>query len=269
MLLSVFSNVFKISVYKENTNLAIYWADRVYDSGNLSFATIPFWKMPTVWFLFAVSMYGMFQMKFFEALGMGALYYALLLVVDVLAYACNDICNFVWEETKVYGWKAWLIALLGKMFLFIIILLVRRIFGKSAVETLSKREWIKFLVFPIFTIFMIAWMLVVVQSSQAGSGKIPIVLAFSLVGLNVFIYGLLYDILQKEVRTREYMVSMAKAEGKIQLYQKQTAFIHDYQNQMQCVRTLLMKKITRRQSSIWSRCVMWVRMYGMLLIRII
>ena len=38
------------------------------------------------------------------------------------------------------------------------------------------------------------------------------------------------------------MVSMAKAEGKIQLYQKQTAFIHDYQNQMQCVRTLLMKK---------------------------
>lgn len=36
MLLSVFSNVFKISVYKENTNLAIYWADRVYDSGNLS-----------------------------------------------------------------------------------------------------------------------------------------------------------------------------------------------------------------------------------------
>lgn len=102
-----------------------------------------------------------------------------------------------------------------------------------------------------------------------GIWKIPIVLAFSLVGLNVFIYGLLYDILQKEVRTREYMVSMAKAEGKIQLYQKQTAFIHDYQNQMQCVRTLLMKKITRRQSSIWSRCVMWVRMYGMLLIRII
>lgn len=123
-------------------------------------------------------------------------------------------CNFVWEETKVYGWKAWLIALLGKMFLFIIILFVRRIFGKSAVETLSKREWIKFLVFPIFTIFMITWMLVVVQSSQAGSGKIPIVLAFSLVGLNVFIYGLLYDILQKEVRTREYMVSMAKAEEK-------------------------------------------------------
>ena len=136
-------------------------------------------------------------------------------------------------------------------------------------NTLEEREWIKFLVFPIFTIFMITWMLVVVQSSQAGPGKIPIVLAFSLVGLNVFIYGLLYDILQKEVRTREYMVSMAKAEGKIQLYQKQTAFIHDYQNQMQCVRTLLMKKITRRQSSIWSRCVMWVRMYGMLLIRII
>lgn len=207
------------------------------------FATIPFWKMPTVWFLFAVSMYGMFQMKFFEALGMGALYYALLLVVDVLAYACNDILQFrMGGETKVYGWKAWLIALLGKMFLFIIILFVRRIFGKSAVETLSKREWIKFLVFPIFTIFMITWMLVVVQSSQAGPGKIPIVLAFSLVGLNVFIYGLLYDILQKEVRTREYMVSMAKAEGKIQLYQKQTAFIHDYQNQMQCVRTLLMKK---------------------------
>ena len=58
------------------------------------FATIPFWKMPTVWFLFAVSMYGMFQMKFFEALGMGALYYALLLVVDVFAYACNDILQF-------------------------------------------------------------------------------------------------------------------------------------------------------------------------------
>ena len=90
------------------------------------FATIPFWKMPTVWFLFAVSMYGMFQMKFFEALGMGALYYALLLVVDVLAYACNDILQFrMGGETKVYGWKAWLIALLGKMFLFIIILFVR------------------------------------------------------------------------------------------------------------------------------------------------
>ena len=101
-------------------------------------------------------MYGMFQMKFFEALGMGALYYALLLVVDVLAYACNDILQFrMGGETKVYGWKAWLIALLGKMFLFIIILLVRRIFGKSAVETLSKREWIKFLVvFRVFTSFL-------------------------------------------------------------------------------------------------------------------
>ena len=44
MLLSVFSNVFKISVYKENTNLAIYWADRVYDSGNLSFCNNSFLK---------------------------------------------------------------------------------------------------------------------------------------------------------------------------------------------------------------------------------
>ena len=42
MLLSVFSNVFKISVYKENTNLAIYWADRVYDGGNLSFCNNSF-----------------------------------------------------------------------------------------------------------------------------------------------------------------------------------------------------------------------------------
>ena len=70
------------------------------------FATIPFWKMPTVWFLFAVSMYGMFQMKFFEALGMGALYYALLLVVDVLAYACNDILQFRMEgKQKCMGGK--------------------------------------------------------------------------------------------------------------------------------------------------------------------
>ena len=37
-----FPNVFKISVYKENTNLAIYWADRVYDGGNLSFCNNSF-----------------------------------------------------------------------------------------------------------------------------------------------------------------------------------------------------------------------------------
>lgn len=121
-------------------------------------------------------------------------------------------------------------------------------FGKTNIREIGSRNTLEERMDKVSGIsdihhFMIAWMLVVVQSSQAGSGKIPIVLAFSLVGLNVFIYGLLYDILQKEVRTREYMVSMAKAEGKIQLYQKQTAFIHDYQNQMQCVRTLLMKKL--------------------------
>ena len=31
-----------VSVYKENTNLAIYWADRVYDGGNLSFCNNSF-----------------------------------------------------------------------------------------------------------------------------------------------------------------------------------------------------------------------------------
>lgn len=117
--------------------------------------------------------------EIFEALGMGALYYALLLVVDVLAYACNDICNFVWEGNKSVWVESMADCIAWENVLIYNYSLVRRIFGKSAVETLSKREWIKFLVFPIFTIFMIAWMLVVVQSSQAGPGKIPIVLAFS------------------------------------------------------------------------------------------
>lgn len=199
---------------------------------------------------------------------MGALYYALLLVVDVLAYACNDILQF-----RMGGNKSVWVESMADCIAWENVLIYNYSFGKTNIREIGSRNTLEERMDKVSGIsdihhFMIAWMLVVVQSSQAGSGKIPIVLAFSLVGLNVFIYGLLYDILQKEVRTREYMVSMAKAEGKIQLYQKQTAFIHDYQNQMQCVRTLLMKKITR-QSSIWSRCVMWVRMYGMLLIRII
>lgn len=215
MLLSVFSNVFKISVYKENTNLAIYWADRVYDSGNLSFCNNSFLENAnSLVFICGIDVWNVSN-EIFRSIGNGSFVLCPSSGCWMYWHMPVDILQFrMGGETKVYGWKAWLIALLGKMFLFIIILLVRRIFGKSAVETLSKREWIKFLVFPIFTIFMIAWMLVVVQSSQAGSGKIPIVLAFSLVGLNVFIYGLLYDILQKEVRTREYMVSMAKQREK-------------------------------------------------------
>ena len=188
------------------------------------------------------------KIKFWKSVVLALLYQGLLLVID---YFTLLICApFFQDVSEISLSRGSFIIALGKMVLFLVVLLIRKYMGNDASDMMSETEWLRFIVFPVFTICIIAAMISVPENiTSQKQEKIYFVIAFGLAGMNIVVFYLIHDILEREAKIRENKGFRLQAKNQMSMYdsisenyEKQRKQAHEYRNQIECIDALVKRE---------------------------
>ncbi|MDE6626056.1 MAG: GHKL domain-containing protein [Lachnospiraceae bacterium] len=208
-------------------------------------------KQVFVIFSIAALMFAYLKISFWESVVLSMLFEGVLLVLDYLSFLfIVMLFEGVSEIERMYAFQGHLLTLFSKIVLFLVTLIIRKKFGKDSSEVMMDTEWLRFIAFPIFTICVIAAMI-----GTSGGIKnqkqedVFIVIAVGLVGLNIIIFYLINDIVERERRIQEDKIFRLKVKNQTEMYRsisenfdKQRRKTHEYKNQIMCMESLLEKK---------------------------
>lgn len=191
------------------------------------------------------------QLSFLKSLFLAALFQGLLLAIDYFILWINvELFESIMEIDRVYYVQGSLLVILGKVFLFMAILIIRKFMIRDSSEFLTDMEWIKFIFFPIFTICSITAMLL--SSGNIKNQKqedVFYVIAICLAGMNIIVFYLINDILKRENKVRESKIFELQVKNQTSMYrsisenfEKQRRKTHEYKNQIMCIESLIGKK---------------------------
>lgn len=210
----------------------------------------------TVRQIIAISVFSIFMLwhvkiSLKKSLVLAILFDALLLAMDYLIYLISRWFSLSSESLgQYYGIGLALVYLLSKVILFFVVLIIRKQFGKKSMEMMLDTEWLRFLFFPIFTIAAISAMLSVFGYVQTvEQANLLFVIAFGMIGMNIVVFYLINDVVEREAQLHENKVFQIQAKNQLEMYQsisesfdKQKRKTHEYKNQMSCIESLLDKK---------------------------
>lgn len=199
----------------------------------------------------SVVMYWHIRINYKKSVFLAILYEGLLLSSDYIAFSINTkLFSSNNITSQDYGTEGMLVTLFGKTILFLCILFIRKRFDKKTTDMLADSEWIRFLLFPIFTIVVISAILssfkYVETTKQA---DVLFVIAFGMSGLNIVVFYLIKNIVERESRIRENEVFKMQVSDQMNMYQSisegfdnQKKKTHEYKNQILCIESMLSKK---------------------------
>ena len=179
------------------------------------------------------------------------LFDALLLAMDYLIYLISRWFSLGSELLgRQYEVGRVLVYLLAKIILFFLILIIRKWFGKKSMEMMSDTEWLRFLFFPVFTLAAISAMLSVFRYVQTiEQANLLLIIAFGMVGMNIVVFYLINDVVEREAQMYENKVLQVRAKNQLEMYRSisenfdnQKRKTHEYKNQISCIESLLDKK---------------------------
>lgn len=186
-----------------------------------------------------------------KSFALAVLFDAFLLAMDYLVYLIIDWLALDSNlSEQLYGSGAVLAYLLVKVILFLFILVIRKQFGKKSIEMMLDTEWLRLLFFPVFTIAVIYAMLYVFEHVQTvEQANLLAVIAFGMVGMNIVVFYLINDIVEREMKLHENKVFQIQAQNQLEMYKSisenfdnQKRKTHEYKNQISCIESLLVKK---------------------------
>ena len=146
-----------------------------------------------------------------------------------------------------------LIIILSRLILFVGLIILSRISTKknnSVTADMSDREWIQFLIFPIFTICAVMLMTSsVIKSYHSDIIAIYYIIAIGLIVLNLVVFHLISEILENSRNMKEAEALRQQSIGQLELYNSmrenyniQRQRTHEYKNQIVCMDMLMKKK---------------------------
>lgn len=186
-----------------------------------------------------------------KSFALAVLFDAFLLAMDYLVYLIIDWLALDSNlSEQLYGSGAVLAYLLVKVILFFFILVIRKQFGKKSIEMMLDTEWLRLLFFPVFTIAVIYAMLSVFEHVQTvEQANLLAVIAFGMVGMNIVVFYLINDIVERKMKLHENKVFQIQAQNQLEMYKSisenfdnQKRKTHEYKNQISCIESLLVKK---------------------------
>ena len=201
--------------------------------------------------IFSAFMVWHVKISFKKSFVLAILFDALLLAMDYLIYSVNRWFSLGSELLgQQYQVGQVLVSLLAKIILFFLILIIRKWFGKKIMEMMSDTEWLRFLFFPLFTIATISAMLSVFGYVQTvEQANLLFVIAFGMVGMNIVVFYLINDVVEREVQMHENKIFQIQAKNQLEMYRSisenfdnQKRKTHEYKNQISCIESLLDKK---------------------------
>lgn len=201
--------------------------------------------------MFSVFMLWHVRISLKKSFVLAVLFDAFLLAMDYLVYMIIGwLALGTIQSEQLYGIGAVLAYLLVKVILFFLILIIRKHFGKKSMEMMLDTEWLRFLFFPVFTIAVIYAMLSVFEYVQTvEQANLLAVIAFGMVGMNIVVFYLINDIVERETKMHENKVFQIQAKNQLEMYRSisenfdnQKRKTHEYKNQISCIESLLDKK---------------------------
>lgn len=204
-------------------------------------------KTVVVVFIIAMAMYVIFQIAFVKSMILSALFQALLMVVDYLALlTAVGLFGSTKEIEETYLIEGTLTIVLSRAILFLCVVLIRRAVGKKDAALLKDTEWLKFIFFPVFSICTLLAMISAVGGMKNQKAEeISVIIAIGLVGMNIVVFYLIRDILERESTVRENHLLRMQVDAQTELYrsisenlEKQRRKTHEYKNQILCIDAL-------------------------------
>jgi signal transduction histidine kinase len=205
-------------------------------------------KEITLIVIVAIAMHFYFRVNIEKTVAFAILYQGLLLLVDYIVFSINNNLFLSEEVThQQYALQASLIIVFGKIILFLCIILIKKQFGNKTTEVLADTEWIRFLVFPIFTIITIAAMIMKFKYIEEQTQlNVLYTIAMGMVVMNVFFYYLLNDIVKREMELQGKRLFELQVKNQVEMYrsvseryEQQKNNSHEFKNQILCIEALL------------------------------
>ena len=201
--------------------------------------------------IYALFMFWHMKISIRKSFILALLYQAILLSTDYLAYAINNELHFDSNMTgNQYNLENVLVILLAKALVFLCVLIIKKQLGEKSTEILVDTDWLKLLIFPIFTIIIITSMLSFFKYVETSEQTMLLFIgAFGMIGMNIVVFYLIHDIVERETRLYENRIFQLQAKSQAEKYQsisdnfdKQKKRTHEYKNQIECMESLLEKK---------------------------
>ena len=200
--------------------------------------------------IFSVFMLWHVKISLKKSFVLAILFDALLLAMDSLVFLIMGWLSLDMKISEQQHAIASVLAyLLVKVILFFLILVIRKQFAKKSMEKMLDTEWLRFLFFPIFTIAVISVMLSVFEYVQTvEQANLLAVIAFGMAGMNILVFYLINDIMEREAKMHENKVFQIQAKNQLEMYRSisenfdnQKRKTHEYKNQILCIESLLDK----------------------------
>lgn len=171
------------------------------------------------------------------------------IIIMILAKLYGDITAL----ESASGLIGRLIIILSRLILFVGLIILSRISTKknnSVTADMSDREWIQFLIFPIFTICAVMLMTSsVIKSYHSDIIAIYYIIAIGLIVLNLVVFHLISEILENSRNMKEAEALRQQSIGQLELYNSmrenyniQRQRTHEYKNHIVCMDMLMKKK---------------------------
>ena len=199
-----------------------------------------------MWFLYEISLVKTLILVFFVQSIVTITDY---IVIMILAKIYGDITTLGGASSLIGR----LILILSRLILFAILIVISRISSKkrnNVTADMSNKEWIQFLIFPIFTICAVMLMVNSVMKSYH-SDIVPVyyIIAIGLIVLNLVVFHLISEILEHSRKMKEAQILRQQSIGQVELYNSmrenyniQRQRTHEYKNQIVCMDMLMKKK---------------------------
>ena len=190
----------------------------------------------------ATVMYRYLQINLLKSFLLSGLFHALLLLVDYLTLL---LAVTFFEGITQLG-QEYII----ETVLFFCVILFKQYIGRKRAILLSDAEWLKFIYFPVFTICILVAMINTLGGMENQKAEeIFFVIAIGLAGMNIVVFYLINDILEREYRIRENELFKVQVSNQMKLYQsisenfeKHRRKTHEFKTQILCIDSLLANK---------------------------
>ncbi len=186
-----------------------------------------------------------YQISFLKSTLIILFYQGLCFVTDYIAWmGLQKLLAVTLVETTMLEL---LMGTLSQLLVFSFIIVLQHNFTQDSAETLTNLEWTKFSVFPAFTITAIIAILINFDGLENEiQTNTLIYLAFGMLILNIFVFYLLWDAIEREVKIRKEQLSIERAKSETAMYRQisenfdqQKKREHEYKNEMMVISSLL------------------------------
>ena len=192
-------------------------------------------KEGSIWKIFIAALIFMVALIALDLITLGMIY-ALFEQFDA-----SDIGNTLSGRLSV---------IIEKSLLMLMALSVKMRSDKKQGKGLVKTEWIRFVFFPIFTIVVaMAMSVAFCKINDMRQANVLYATAFGMVLMNIFMYYLINDIIEREVGLKEREAEYTQFKNQVDIYntmreslERQKERAHEFKNHILCVDALAKEK---------------------------